>query len=54
MSLIIAFKIHRMSFVAMCFGFTRPPSGIYQLEEITTLHGLMREYYHAVSARRHI
>jgi hypothetical protein len=43
-----------MSFVANCFGLARPSSGNYQLEEITTLHGLTRQYYHAVTARRRI
>jgi hypothetical protein len=51
----ITFKIHKisfkMSFVATCFSLTRPSSGNYQLEEITTLQGLTRQYYHAVSAR---
>jgi hypothetical protein len=41
-----------MSFVVTCFGLTRSSSGNYQLEEITTLHGLTRQYYHALTARR--
>jgi hypothetical protein len=51
---LITFEIHKMSFVAICFGITRPLSGYYKLEELTTLHGLTRQYYHTVSARRHI
>jgi hypothetical protein len=51
---LIIFKFHKMSFkisfVAPCFSLTRPSSGNYQLEEITTLHGLMHQYYHAVTA----
>jgi hypothetical protein len=43
-----------MSFVATRFGLTRPSSGNYQLEEITTLYGLTRQYYQAVTARHHI
>jgi hypothetical protein len=41
----------KMSFVATCFGVTKPSSGNYHLEEITALHGLMRQYYHALTAR---
>jgi hypothetical protein len=44
----VAFK---MSFVATCFGLTKPSSCNYQLEEITALHWLTRQYYHAVTAR---
>jgi hypothetical protein len=55
---LITCKIHKMSFkmssVATCFGLTRPSSVNYQLEEMTTLHGLTRQYYHAVTARRRI
>jgi hypothetical protein len=36
-----------MSFIATSSGLTRPSSGNYQLEEITTLHGLTRQYYHS-------
>jgi hypothetical protein len=44
----------KLSFVATCFGLTRPSSGKYQLEEITTLHGLTLQYYHFVTAHRRI
>jgi hypothetical protein len=43
-----------MSFLATCFDLTRPSSVKYQLEEITTMYGLTRQYYHAVTARHRI
>jgi hypothetical protein len=43
-----------MSFVTTYLGLPTPPSGNSQLEDITTLHGVTRQYYHAVSARRRI
>jgi hypothetical protein len=43
-----------MSVVGTYFGLTRPSSGNYQLEEITTLHGLTRQYYQVVTARHRI
>jgi hypothetical protein len=54
MSLIITFKIHKMSYVATCFGLMRSSSGNYQLEEITTLHRLTHLHYHAVTASHHV
>jgi hypothetical protein len=38
----------KMSFLLM-FGIKRPSSGNFQLREITKLHGLTRQYYHAVT-----
>jgi hypothetical protein len=51
---LITFEIYKMSFVTTCFGLTRPSSGNFQLEKITTLHGFTRHYFHAVTARRRI
>jgi hypothetical protein len=53
MSLVITFKIHKMSFIATCFSLKRPSPGNYQLEEIITLHGLACQYYHGVTAHHH-
>jgi hypothetical protein len=39
-----------MSFAATCLGLRKTSSSNYQLEEITTLHGLTRQYYHAITA----
>jgi hypothetical protein len=45
---VTTFKIHKipfkLSFVATCFGLTMPSSGKYNLEEITTLQILTRQY----------
>jgi hypothetical protein len=43
-----------MSFVATRFGLVRPSLGNYQLEEITTLHGLTRQFPCCYTARRRI
>jgi hypothetical protein len=54
MSLIVKFKIHKMSFkmsfIARCFGLMRPSLGNYQLQEITILYRLTHLYYHAITA----
>jgi hypothetical protein len=42
------------SFVATCLSLTRPSSGNCHFDEITALHGLMRQYYHADTACLHI
>jgi hypothetical protein len=39
-----------MPFIATCFE----ASDNYQLQEMTTLHGLTRQYYHAVTTCRRI